>query len=101
MRELWIKVNPLQSTNEKKELVKSTLAFCSAYIVDPIDEMLVKKAGAKTIISPHNGDILLVNNIEEILKAKEHQKITCIIVTVSSRNDEEKVVIKSRGALKT
>lgn len=92
MRELWIKVNPLLSKNEKKELVKSTSDFCSAYIVDPIDEMLVRKAGAKTIISPQNGDILLVNNIEEILKAKELQKITCIIATVSSKNDEEKIV---------
>ena len=92
MRELWIKVNPLLSTNEKKELVKSTSAFCSAYIVDPIDEMLVRKTGAKTIISPQNGDILLVNTIEEILKAKEHQKVTCIIATISSKKDEKKIV---------
>ena len=97
MRELWIKVNPLLSRREKKELIESTSDFCSTYIIDQTDEKLARQAGAKIMVFPEKGDILLVNKIEDIFPAKERQKTTCIIATVSSRDDEEKVV-KAAGA---
>jgi len=92
MRELWIKVNPSLSSEKKKEFIGSTSDFCDTYVVDPTDVKLAREAGVKNIVSFKKGDVLLVNKIEEVLIAKESNKTTCFMATVSSKEDEKNVV---------
>ena len=92
MRELWIKINPSLPEKEKKALIKETSDLCSAYILEPADVGLARQAGAKTIASSEKGDILLTDRTDEVSSAKASQKTTCIIATISSKGDEEKIV---------
>jgi len=92
MRELWLKVEPDISEEEKKKLINSTRDTCTAYIVEPQDVELARKNGAKNIVTTSkDGDILLVKNINGVSKAVKENRIVCAIVTVKSKEDERKL----------
>lgn len=92
MRELWVKVDSSLSDDEKKALIKGTSSFCAAHIVDPSDVKLARREGAKTVVSPENGNIMLVDTIEKLSLAKEKRMGTCFVAMVGSKEDEEKIV---------
>ena len=92
MRELWIKVDPCLPQSEKRELLKQTSSFSSAFIVEPEDAELARKSGAKTIVcTSETGDIMLAENLEDIGKARKKGKEACILVTVKSKGDDKKI----------
>jgi len=99
MRELWIKINSQLPKDKKKALIKATADFCAAYIVEPTDEELARQAGAKKVVSPENGDILLLETAEKISPAELSRKPVCIIATVSSKEDEENIVRAANAAI--
>jgi len=92
MRELWVKINSSLPEKEKKSFIKGASEFCTTFIVDATDVELAKKAGAKNVASHEKGDILLIDELSEASSAKEGQKATCIVATVTSKDDEEKIV---------
>lgn len=93
MRELWVKVPESLSDYETKALIKETSSLCTAYIIDPVYERLARNAGAKTIVTSKEGDILLVDTIDKISSVKRNQKkAVCIVITVQSKIDEEKII---------
>ncbi len=92
MRKFWIRLDPSLQEEKKKALIKATKDFCAAYIIDENDEELARQAGAKVLVSPKKGDLLLVDRIEKIPSAKKSQGPVCFIATVSSREDQEKIV---------
>jgi len=92
MRELWIRLDPSLQEEKKKALVKGTKDFCAAYMVDENDAELARQTGAKILVSSKKGDILLVDQMEKIPSAKKRQGLICFIATVSSREDQEKIV---------
>ncbi|MCW4026617.1 MAG: 3-dehydroquinate synthase II [Candidatus Bathyarchaeota archaeon] len=92
MRELWVKVDPCMQESGKKELIVKASQLSSALLVEPEDVELAKRLGAKAIVtSSETGDILLAENLEDIKKAERKGKKACIMVTVQSRGDEEKI----------
>jgi len=98
MRELWIKVNPSLSKDEKAKLINSTCNICSAYIVEPQDVKLAKENGAKIVVTTsEDGDILLAKDTEGVERAKGKGKVTCVIILVRSKKDE-KTIIDLAGA---
>jgi len=92
VRELWIRLDPTLEKEKKKALIKGTKDFCAAYIADENDEELARQKGAKVLVSPKRGDVILVDRIEKIPSAKKRQGPICFIATVSSREDQEKIV---------
>jgi len=92
VRELWIRLDPSLQEEKKRALIKATKDFCAAYITEENDEELARQTGAKNLVSPKKGDILLVDQIEKIPSAKKRQGPICFIATVSSREDQEKIV---------
>jgi len=93
MKEFWIKVNPDLSREKKKNLIAETSEVCKAYIVNPKDVGLARESGAKVIVSPSpESDILLVESLADLEKAKNEGKKTCISLTVKSKGDERKVI---------
>ena len=92
MRELWVKVDSSLPEEEKKALIKATSSFCAVHVVDPSDVELARQAEAKKVVSPENGDILLVDTIDKISLAKEKRMAACFVATVGSKEDEEKIV---------
>jgi len=91
MREFWIRIDPMLPKEEKKELIKKTIGFCTAYVTDQVDENLARQFGAKTVVSPKNGDILLLKSIDEALGASVDKK-RCILTNIQSSKDEEKII---------
>jgi len=93
MRELWIKVPKTLTEEEKQKLLERTSNITSAFIVEPDDEDLVRKFGAKIIISPSgSADIVLVRDLKDISKTKNEGKKACVIVTVKSKRDERRII---------
>jgi len=93
MRELWIRVMPNLGETEKEKLISMTREICSAYIVEPQDAGLARKNGAKSIVTQSkDGDITLVNSIDDVAKAKKENKIVCAFLTVGSKDDEKKII---------
>jgi len=93
MRELWIKVDPSLSAEEKGRLVKKTANLTSTFLVEPDDVELARENGAKIIVSASEaGDILLVDSPRKIKAAKEKGKKTCVYVSVKNRGDEKKII---------
>ncbi len=99
MRELWIRINPQLPKDKKKALIKATADLCAAYIVEPSDEELARQTGAKKVVSPENGDILLIGTAEKISPAKGGKKPACVIATVSSKEDENKIIKAADAAI--
>jgi len=92
MRELWVKINSSLPEKEKKALIKGASEFCTTFIVDTADVELARKTGAKNVASREKGDILLTDELSEAPSAKVGKKATCIVATVASKDDEEKIV---------
>ena len=93
MRELWIKVDPSLNKDEKESLINATRSFCSAYIVQAQDVELARKNGAaKLVAASKDGDILLVEDIDEVAEYKKEGKTICVIVTVQSKDDEKRII---------
>jgi 3-dehydroquinate synthase II len=90
MREIWIKIDVNLPRELKEKLVKETRDFCTVYIVDPADENLARKSGAKTLASTKNGDITLLESIKKVSGAKTDKK-KCIQTVISSGKDEKKI----------
>ncbi|MEM2972260.1 MAG: 3-dehydroquinate synthase II [Candidatus Bathyarchaeia archaeon] len=90
-REFWIKIDSNLPKEMKEKLVKETCEFCTAYIVDPADETLARKSGAKTLVSAKDGDIILLESIKKVSSAKTDRK-KCIQTVISSGKDENKIV---------
>ena len=91
MREFWIKIGTQLKQKEKKKLIKGTMNFCTAYVVDPADVKIARQFGAKTIVSTQNGDIMLFKSIEKALTTTVNKR-KCIITNIKSGKDEEKII---------
>jgi len=90
MREFWIRIDSQLPKEEKEKLVKKTLKLCTAYVVDPVDEDLTRSFGAKTVVSPINGDVILLKSIDEAFTPNTGKK-RCILANIRSAKDEEKI----------
>jgi 3-dehydroquinate synthase II len=91
MRELWIRIDPSLTKKEKEKLVKDTKDFCTAYVTNPTDENLLREFGAKRVVSPKNGDILLLESLDEVLTTNASVE-KCILATIQSSEDGKKIV---------
>jgi 3-dehydroquinate synthase II len=89
MKEFWIKLNGNLSGELKEKIIRDTGKFCTAYVVEPHDEPLARKLGAKTIVSP-KGDILLFESAEKIHDTETGQK-RCIQAKICSEEDEKRI----------
>jgi len=97
MKELWIKIDPNLSYEDKKNLIAETSEVCKTFIVDPEDVDLARESGARVVVSSSpNGDILLVKSLTDLTKAKKEGKTTCVSLTVQSKGDEGKVIEAAR-----
>ncbi|MDH5439426.1 MAG: 3-dehydroquinate synthase II [Candidatus Bathyarchaeota archaeon] len=93
MRELWVKVDPSLNKDDKERLINATHSIVSAYMVESGDVELARRNDAKTIVTASaDGDILLMENIDEVAEAKNEGKTTCVTVTVQSKEDEKRIV---------
>ncbi|MFQ6094642.1 MAG: 3-dehydroquinate synthase II [Candidatus Bathyarchaeia archaeon] len=93
MRELWIKIDLSMNKDEKETLINATRDICSAYIVEPPDAKSARNSGAKTLVTTsEDADILLVKDTDEVASAKSEGKTTCVIVTVRSKEDENRII---------
>jgi 3-dehydroquinate synthase II len=100
MRELWVKVDSSLSEKEKKALIKGASEFCTTFIVeDAADVELARKSGAKKVASHKGGDIVLIEKLSEAQSAKEGKKAACIVTTVTSKEDEEKIVKAAEASI--
>jgi len=90
MREFWIRIDPQLPRKEKEKLVRRTAKFCTAYVVDPTDENLTRSLGAKMVVSPRNGDVILLNSTDKtsILNA---DKKRCVWANIRSEKDEKAI----------
>jgi len=91
MREFWIRIDPCLTQKKKEELIKNTKDFCTAYITDLADENLPRQFGAKRVVSPKNGDILLFPSLEEAHTTSADVE-KCILINIQSGEDQEKIV---------
>jgi len=93
MRELWVKINQSLTSEEKKTLIEKTAQIVSAYLTEPQDLEMVKKLGAKTIVSAsEKADIVIAKDLKKARKTKQLGKKVCILVTVKSNKDESQIV---------
>mgnify|MGYP000108932974 CR=1 FL=1 len=93
MRELWIKVDPSLSIEEKKNLISKTAKFTFTFMVKPQDIEIARESGAEIIVSASDaGDIMLVDSFEALKKAKKEGKKTCFTLSVKDKGDEKKIV---------
>jgi len=90
MKEFWIRLNGDFSRELKEKVIQDTSKFCTAYLVEPHDEPLARKLGAKTIVSPKSGDILLFESTEKILDTKTSKR-RCIQTKIGSGEDEKRI----------
>ena len=92
MRELWVRVKPSLSEEERIKLIQKASDVSTGFIVDPDDVEMAKKTGAKTVISTsEKADIILVETLKDILRVKKRGKTACIHITVQSKDDEKKI----------
>ncbi|MEM3702855.1 MAG: 3-dehydroquinate synthase II [Candidatus Bathyarchaeia archaeon] len=89
MREFWIKIDSGLPVELKEQIIKNTNAFCTAYLVEPADEILARKLGAKTLVSPKGGDIVLFDSAWKALKSKTARR--CIQAKIHSGEDEKEI----------
>lgn len=74
MREFWIKIDCGLPEELKEQIIKGTSDFCTAYVVEAADEALARSLGAKTLVSPKNGDIILFESPRKASNAKMNKK---------------------------
>ena len=93
MRELWIKVDPSLSAEEKRRLIEKTAKLTPNFLVEPEDVEMARENGAEIIASSSEaGDILLVDSPKAIKAAREKGKKTCVFVSVKDKGDEKKII---------
>ena len=80
-------------------MIRETSSLCTAYIVTLEDEELARKLGAQVIVSPKKGDITLIDNIEDLSNIKETKNPIGIIMTVRSKDDEEKIIKAANASI--
>jgi 3-dehydroquinate synthase II len=98
MREFWIKLDSNLPKELKEIIIRDTSEFCTAYVVEPVDETLVKKLGAKTVVSPKDGDILLFDSTGRAFNKKMSKK-RCIQAKICSAEDERKITKLSEAGV--
>lgn len=91
MREFWVRIDSRLPRDKKEELIRKTAGFCTAYVTDQTDENLARQFGAKMVVSPKNGDVLLLQSIDEAI-ATGVGKRKCVLTSIRSSKDEEKIV---------
>ncbi len=100
MRELWVKINPSIEVGRKERLIKESSKYCSTYIVDPRDIDLARGNGAGRIATQsEDGDIRLIDDLEEAFKVGVGEKPRCVIVEVKAGSDEERIVKLSNASI--
>ncbi|MEM3608878.1 MAG: 3-dehydroquinate synthase II [Candidatus Bathyarchaeia archaeon] len=90
MREFWIKIDGGLPKELKEQIIRNTCEFCTAYVVEAADEALARSLGAKTLVSPKNGDIILFESSRKASKAKANKK-RCVQAEIRSGEDERKI----------
>jgi 3-dehydroquinate synthase II len=99
MRELWLKLSRDLKDDKKKNLVEKTASLVSAVVVEPKDISLAKASGAKTIVSPsENGNIMLAKTLKEASEAKKRVQKTCVVVSVKSKGDEDRIIAAAEAS---
>ncbi|MGQ9641040.1 MAG: 3-dehydroquinate synthase II [Candidatus Bathycorpusculaceae bacterium] len=91
MKEFWIKLDSSLPKESKEQIIRNTDEFCTAYVVEPIDESLARKLGAKTLVSQKDGDIVLFESAEKVLDTKMGKR-RCVQTKICSGEDEKKAI---------
>ncbi|MEM3463882.1 MAG: 3-dehydroquinate synthase II [Candidatus Bathyarchaeia archaeon] len=91
MREFWIKLDGSLPKEFKENIIRDTSAFCTAYVVEPEDEALARKLGAKATVSSKGGDILLFESAGQAFDKRADKK-ACVQAKICSGEDERKLI---------
>ena len=98
MREFWIQIDPQLPEEKKEELIKKTQQLCTGYLTEPDDANLAKRLGAKKVVSPRNGDVLLLPSMDEaIFKNTDAKK--CVLVSIKSSEDQERILKSAESSV--
>jgi 3-dehydroquinate synthase II len=92
LRELWIRIDPSLKQDKKKSLINFSKEYCVAFVIDSEDKSLARIVGTNKIVSSREGDILLVDNMNDLIRYRKNGIPTCFVKTVVSKEDEEEVV---------
>jgi 3-dehydroquinate synthase II len=90
MKEFWIRLDGNLPKELKEKMVKATSEFCTAYVVETVDEALLRKLGAKPLVSPKDGDVILFKSLKQAFDTKTDKK-RCIEAKIQSVEDEKKI----------
>ena len=90
MKEFWIKIDSSLPKELKEQIIRSTGEFCTAYVIEAADEALARSLGAKTLVSPRDGDIMFFESPRKASNAKINKK-RCIQAKIRSGEDERKI----------
>ncbi|RLI35577.1 3-dehydroquinate synthase II, partial [Candidatus Bathyarchaeota archaeon] len=99
VRELWVIIKPSLSSGEKENLIREASKVSTTLVVEPEDIELTR-ARSDRMDASRGGepDILIVETIEDLVRAKEDGRITCFTLTVKNRGDEEAITEASESS---
>lgn len=90
MKEFWIRLDDSLTKEVKENVVKVTNEFCTAYVIESSDEKLFKELGAKLLVSPIDGDVMLFKHFRQALNTNTNRK-RCVQTKVRSGKDEKRI----------